>query len=682
MSAITIYGGPEQLFTRCYPPVIQVRRSWADDWEFFPELELESVELQTCNQGASSCTFRRRYGGAVKVPWESVIGEKDALADGTGWWVRAGIATDQGYVPVFTGQIRGDGDDKHGAAAHGPSGIQAWVAYGPLDLLRRTSISTSFWSVEAAALELGWIPDVNDRDGLGWVSGNRTEEKVGDSYLFYGAGASVWTAYDFLEYLVVRHLDDPDGVRWTLSGQLEPLREIEPEIRLGTTITAADAIKKVIATNLGLDWRIEPTEDGFEIVVFSVLPEEIRYCGKSIPANADCVDMVTGRSVASFRTRVGSSGEHAYGTLRVVGKRIVSCFSLYGISAASPDASVAGTLCGVWADDIETEYKAGSGTPEDPPEAHDAARKRDRFAAVYQRFGASGSFDFHGGRALPCLDEEGSLVPKDDVRWEEPAYQYVARKTLAWIPLLAGMDYTTKTPSSLNPDGIDGDYLPPQAWLGSGTIPGWSDEPDYCPAETAGVGISVLQTDWGLQLSASPNHFLGLNHFSPGSSDAEAASEHWPSYDHDKLIVTLAVETDQRIGFEVKIPDAKPEDGRLTIAVDDAECWFLAPWTVVGIGPDYQPQYSPSQGVLLRADTERILLAAAGAIARYTVGRVKAQIDAKTLLPWGGLLGYTLRAVGDDGDRQNAGCPITAISWTVDDKQGTGTTSLKAGYAL
>jgi hypothetical protein len=38
--------------------------------------------------------------------------------------------------------------------------------------------------------------------------------------------------------------------------------------------------------------------------------------------------------------------------------------------------------------------------------------------------------------------------------------------------------------------------------------------------------------------------------------------------------------------------------------------------------------------------------------------------------------------VGGRSSVQNVGCPITSISWRVDEKQGAGTTTIKAGYAL
>jgi adenylate cyclase class 2 len=125
------------------------------------------------------------------------------------------------------------------------------------------------------------------------------------------------------------------------------------------------------------------------------------------------------------------------------------------------------------------------------------------------------------------------------------------------------------------------------------------------------------------------------------------------------------------------------EDGIMEIEVPDAECWYLAPYTVVGVADGkedggYQPPTLKTSGTsarVLRNDRERLCTVMAGAIARYQYSRARAEIQVKGYRPWGALVGQVLTLIESGGDEQTVGAPITSISWA------NGSTTIRTGFA-
>jgi hypothetical protein len=149
-------------------------------------------------------------------------------------------------------------------------------------------------------------------------------------------------------------------------------------------------------------------------------------------------------------------------------------------------------------------------------------------------------------------------------------------------------------------------------------------------------------------------------------------------FDYETLIATLALETDQRLTLGVDLPGARPEDGTLELPVPDAECWVLAPQTVVGVDGRGQLIKSPNSYVELRNDSTRMALIMAGAIARYQSERGRAEILVKGLRPWLHLLGQMLTVVETDGVEIPVHAPITSIAW---ETEGAPSTIIRTGFA-
>ena len=666
----TIIGPIAQLFPKTvYPPIVEVKPTWGDDWQISMELELVSCQLSTPAHDLSQAQFSRRYG-TVKQPWQGDYATAATWGTSGGWWVRVRIVGDQGLQTIWIGRIAGQNRNVYGSAA-GPVGVQGWVAYGPMQILRKIAVSNSYWWDDVQRRKLAWCPSINDRDDRNMIVGNRSADKH-DGIFLYG-GDEVWSHYDFLEYLLDIFVDETDGggPSWSIGGQADLLRDFSENIRMDTTRTVDQLLAEIIPIRFGVDYKIVHDDDsGFEISVYALSAREYSFGEQTLPKNPNTVSVRSGETRDNLETRVVETDDHRYGRIRILGKRVVVCCSLAG---AEYQGVVAATLVKKWDDPLEASYKDGTGAAADPNAAQDAVRKRDLFRPVFQHFGAPVRWFHQMGRAAPYIDAAGQVEPV--ARLE---YQNQIRRTLSWIPLREGFDYSQDPPVDHNLATYMPEFRSCSAWL---LAEPWTiDHPDpdsqfSKSCEAASIGVSAAQTDWGVCLSASPNHRLAKNHWFPARG-----TEHPPVFDYERLVATIAFESDQRLRLELEIPDAKPSDGTLDIEVPDAELWYLAPQTVVDVKGEHelleavpvtQVFTSGDTGRVLRNDVDRLAMVMAGAIARYGSSRLRGTITIKGLVPWGALLGQILTVIEEGGDTHRIEAPITSVAWMVGDKPRT-----------
>jgi len=674
-------------------PILQVKKAWSDNWQYRSELELVAGRAAAAGQDLGSLQFRRVYG-RVKAPHESDITTRTPI-DLQNWWVRLLLVTDQGPFTVWVGRVTSEvrgphgGDVKDGSDNAVWSGVQTWTAYEPLQLLRKIHISESKWWQDSAMQTLGWVPGMNARDARKLLVGNRSESHINaagtavdasdseGSYLY--GGSEQWTRFQYLQYILHRFVEDRDsdgdlvGPAWMLSGYTDTLHELTDTVDFGVTQTAADIIRKLISTRHGIDYKIVPLVYaagsppdvwGFDIQVYPLLAQDVTFGGTTLPKNPDLVNLKRSEHANMLEPRIERSADHQYKRIRVLGKRIVVCCSLHGDKAIAPgfdrdDEERVVTLVAKWSAALETAYKAGTGNSADASKKHDAARAHDRFTAVYQQFGAPTDWDFHAGFANPILYSDGQTIEVEDV--STGAYQNQVRETLSWLPLLAGYDYGPAVPVIDNTSDHEPGQLPPVAWILDPKSEQW--------ATTDAVGLGAVQrltTDWGLRLNPAPNHLLAKNHWTSANGSKSS-----PTHDYDTLVFTIAFESDHRVTMEYQVADTvSPEDGILDIQTD-AEFWYLAPNTAVGVRNTVNETQttnelvgSGSTGRVLRNDVTRMAAVMAGAIARYFNERARATITFRGLLPWAGLLGQILNVVeGSGGDTQSVQAPITGVEW-------------------
>lgn len=668
MPAATLIGPATPTTPTVASPAVFYKSTWSAPWTYAPDLQLGGLDMAVGSQGGDQATIQRRYG-YLKHPWEPALSYHAPWGDAIGWWVQIGIiAPGALYQPLLVGRVAGAGADPQAGQAHGPSGGQQWLVAGPLSILDRLHISTSVWWSGGAEQTLGWVPDMNDRDKRGWMIGNRTDAKHGDTYLY--GGDDVWTNFDYLEYVLARFVDDSalGGPAWTIAGQTDILKDLRHVVEMKAAQTALEVLRDLIPLRYGLDFTVRPTPSGFEVFVFAQADQPISFGPASLPANPYTFSLNLAADPTVARKHLAVSNELGYKRVRVIGKRIVVCTTLWASGTAPPWSTYANSLVPRWDTGRQVEYQDPTGNPGDPPEVLDLARKAEKFREVWQLFGAPSGWDLHGGDCSPGFDDLGNF----QVGQNSP-YQNLVRRTLSWTPLREQTDYTQNPPVSHAGSGVVPGFLPPAVWIASDLLrPDW-----YVPAEENGVGISAPQTDWGVLLHCDPNHWIAQGQFS-----GRTAKE--PDLDCRRMVATIAFEIDARLSVYAEMPGATAADGVLEVSVNDAECWYLAPATVVGTDPTWSPASklltSPWQGIVLRNDNDRLCAVMCGLLARYYVSRARAEITWRGLCPLADLLGTILSALDDTGGRLWLGCPVTGLSWRVDER-GNSSTTLKAGYA-
>jgi len=656
MAGTTIWAD-EPTIPRAAAPIVEIKQNWSDDWTLDVELRVMRFQIACAGQDVSQCVLQRRYG-RIKDLHESAIADRESI-NLDGWWIRLKLIDDGGDIVVFVGQVSGEGRDIWGSDVV-KSGVQEFVAYGPKLILRKTHISKSYWMVEASEQELGWVPHMNARDAQTFQIGNRSIITLaapdGSRTYVYG-GTDLWTRYEYAEYVLKRFVDQShnSGPAWWLGGQADLLKQLDDTVFLEPTQSASKILRDLIDPRLGIDYKIVPHDDGFEIFVFALQAEEHSFNGATLPQNPDTVMAVVSTDKNVPRPHIAHTDDHKYGKITLIGERIVVCCTL---------RPVENNLEKKWTDALETAYKAGTGESSDLDTEHDAVRRDEKFRPVYQLFGAPANWT-HGA---PSFDDSGEITTDT-----APA-QKTMRETLPWLPMLEGYDYNTSPPTNRNPIDVEPSQLPLQAWLYDQTAE------RYVLAEEAHVSVSSLPSDWGVLLQSSPNHMLALNEFDPDDADTEDTvldMDNDPVYDYNELIVTLALRSDQRLTLSVESPD--PDGTVKEIHVPGAEIWYALSDTVVGVDDDGEPLYINADNLVLRNDTTRMAFLMAGAMARYFYPRSRARIHIKGWRPWPALLGKILTVVEEDGDTDRIQAPITSVSWTGSGKSRF--TVVRTGFA-
>ena len=663
--------------SRALTPMVDVKAAWSDDWTPMPELRLRQAVMATSSHQLSTCQVVYPYG-RIKQPWRSAFGVYPPW-DLTGYWLRVRFFGRQGVHVAWIGKIMTEDRELHGASvsANTASGVQVWIAWGPETILQRIHVSESYWLDETydagRPKRIGWVPGMNGRDARGSLVGNRSATKIDDVYLY--GGTDTWTHKEYIEYLLAHFVDESatGGPTWTLGGQADILDELETVIDTSTTQTVDELLHALIPRQYGVDYVIFFTPDGFEIFVYALTSIDVSFGGKTLPKNPRTVRVVASQSAANPVTRIVKTREHTYEKIRVLGARAVACFSLWGPEAEAPNAWQEDTLEAKWTAAQETAYEAGAGvsiwvTSED----HDRARQDEKFRPCYQFFGAPLDWVPSDQGLAPKFDDDGQF---DDTTTDD--YQTMVRSTLDWLPLHEAFDYTVDPAADNNPPGYQPELLPPAVWVCDLNTFDPADEPVYQAADQVDIGVKVPDNEWGVQLSAGPNHRLGQGTF------VGKPTKNLPEFDWQMTVATIAIRTDQRLQLTVEIPGGgDPSGGVMEVEAEDAEFWLLLKDTVVGIDADGHLKRSPALHVTLRDDRDRILQVMAGALARYMNARCRAEIEMVGLHAWGALVGQVLTVVEQAGNSQTIQAPITAVEWTIPEgEKPTPMTTIRTGFA-
>ena len=653
--------------------LVSIKRAWAGAWESSFSLVPLAASRHACGQDLDALTLQRRYGPAVKGPLDEGFSARSPI-DLLGAWVRVELAGGQGLYTVWIGRIEAETRAVQGSES-GRQGTQQWTAFGPLQILRKAQVHHSFWDEDNTVQELGWVPDVNLYPTIsaridpqtGMLVGNRSASKLGESYLF--GGTDYWSNYDHIEYLLARFVEQSGGPTWTIGGQTDILRDLITITPTWDVHTVADLLASLIPPAFGIDYQIAATGAGFEVRVFALTANEVSFGGETMPRNPNTTRISGSTTVDMLDCRIERSRTQFYDRLRVVGERVKSVFSL-----SAPE----GTLVPMWTDTLETDYKTAinEGIEEEDKQVNDAYRAQDRFRAVYRMFRASDGWDWMAGRAAPKILLDGGSE-------EDAARQTGVRATLPELLLKEGWNYGEDPPVNENPSGEAVDFLAPFALVQDPELVSYlpvdklSVLRDLYLMNLSDMGLSVLENQWGVMIHPSPNHALARNHWT--DAKVSAYDPMTEGVDWEGLIVTIAAETDQRLEMGLDLPEAfaSGDGSTMVVSVPGAEFWWLSPSTVIGVDSLGQKRLSPESGVVLRDDSSKLALIAAGALSRYLNDRVRASFTCRRLVAWTMLLGTVLTVVEEGGDLQHIGAPITSIRWDFQAR----TTQVLTGFA-
>ncbi len=653
MAGVKIVGEDEVALPEPLPAVlVETAPTWDDAWAVDTHLEVVSATRATGGQDLDVCHLRRRYG-KVMDPGGDALETQTPLEYG-GYWVRLSLVGRKGKAVIWVGQVSSEDRVVHGRA-DAASGIQAWVAYGPGQILRKQSVTQSVWRdpVNGEDVSLEWVPDFN-AEHRGRPAGNRSTESPAWLEAF-GTGGR-WTRRQAVQYILTNYANqyDADGARvgplWTLSGDLAALDKSDECMPLAETQTVAEALAALIPQAMGIDYYIEPTTDGFAVVVYSLSAKAISFAGTALPANAHPFRLRASKMPAAVSVQVVRTHDHRYSRIRLIGERIVVCKS-YSVED--------GTLEARWSDARETLYKDGAGAAKGVAD-HERVRKEDYLADVFQAFGLA-----EGIHPLaPCLDGEGGV--KASSGYHGNAQTFV-RETLPWLPMFAGRDYCVAGATDFAPDDAILGLIRPLVWLWNAVAQ------KYELADTVHVGVSALRTDWGFRLAATPNHLLASGDW----ADARPDLDH-PVYDWRATVATLAFRSDYRLALQYDVPGAT-DQSTLVIHCPGAELWYIHAGTHIRRSDQGTWMDVAEANVVARSDAPHLARIMAGAIARYARPRGRAEVQFAGLAPYGSLLGAILTTVEEaGGDAQAIEAPVTSVDWRF---QPVPMTIVKAGFA-
>lgn len=702
--------------------VVQVKQHWSNDWQTDLSLIPIGAEVHIRRAGESEFSFKRYYGPSEKAPYETAAGAVTPL-DLRGWWVRvlmygsdapknyqASSAQDQGVI-LFQGRIEGQ-TLNIGGDSGGRFGVEAWTAIGPEMILRKLEIyqsrqlaadGTSFFTAD-------WMPGFNiratheaDDDDMVALVGNKTDLFHTENESFVFGGIDTWTNFDMLQYLVRHFIQQTgdDAPQWTIGGQVEALETLSTRVDFGATISADEAIQRIIPSRVGIEYAIRPTEAGFEIVLFTIMPEDGVFRDYVLPKNPDVWSTDIGSdTLIDGYVVVVDSAKKKYDKIKFIGERTRLCFSFGKGRPVSKRI--------IWNTSLQAEYLEGAGDVTDW-EANDIARTAPKFRDVFLTYGvdldsialaypvsateaAAAAATLASSFAASLFSAVGldfyaifGTGPKARVLATQTKVQTNQRRTLPELPLVDGVDYSVAPPTENSPTDGQPSFSRPMAFVYS-AVTG-----QYHPvarlrevgefADASNIGVEPLKDDWGVHLKCSPNQIFALNRWSGAKITAWVPDPDYEScFDYDDLIFTIAIETDYRLTLEQALPAPLQSGNGMTKVLysKDAHYWVLTPGTVVGISETGALQESPAANMILRDDTDRMARSMAGAVATYMNSMVNLTGRYKNILPLHLKLGSILRAVEDGGVDTNLWSLVSSITWDFQKNE----TELATGYAM
>lgn len=604
MATVDLYGqAPSGYVWSKIGCSVRVKLNWADEWTWLPFVAVKDCE-DVAAPSVGQATFIYQYGYTKRAELANWATYSPLYINGA--YVQIVVWNRWGAVPLWHGVIQretvrpmGDTDQVNGQ--------QAFVAFDLKHVLDRQEMLGSY--TEDGYIDRGLVFNTRRQRGYGYET-NRSAAVDGDGVYVFGDSAA-WTHADIANYVTVKFANA--GITWYAIGQSEAMAYMVEEINLhGRTPKAA--LDMLVSRKRGLGWTVDTNGEGVVyIYVFSTVAVPVAGGGVYLPPNND-------QRVLYFAGAAVSQPEISLSHLDVYDKIVVRGGPVYSVATYS---YADGTLVEGWSGASETAYAAGTGTPADSEELHDAERETEKYDDVFQRHHVVASWDGRTGNgaggglnyATPLVDWDGTVVGGT-----------------GQTPHRAGLQFERTLPIELagsSPGGTD--YTRPLVVVQAATA---EDGDIYILADRlevlgkAPANLDVLDGDLGVMLRPrSANHKFGLNHYDPATA-ADSASD--PQVDYTTMILTAMFATDQHLQVTLERygwPLGETSRTKL-ISMPDATAIYVAPGTVKDV-TNGALTYETSG--LLRDDGDRVRQVAALAAAWFGTPRATVRINVSTM---------------------------------------------------
>jgi hypothetical protein len=686
---------------------------WADAWKVVPYLEV--VEFTDCAAPSMpSATFRYRFGKITRE--DRSTGTFFNAMELRDWYVQIEQLPPEGALrdgnPTFTngqqnepiqrwvGRFTDESLQTLGKARSSRGvGAEFICACGLAQELDKNVLASSVCTNDGTTtIRIDELLVFNDDLVAGYVeTGNRSAARITDptregyeSYVFSnektGAGQPYrWSAKDIAEYLLTWHA--PPEMKFKLAGDLELLANLSafepPEFRVaGCTIF--EALNRLFDRRRGLTWSIRPPRapqsgqeagddaEAFEIWVSSTVDEDVVFDDYTLTANPDVISIPV-RSlehlIKEHELRLDVLA--AYDKIVVSGERVLVCCT---VSPAD------GTLEKAWDSDLENTYKAGLRSTtgdtgsERSSEAIDEARKDDYWDRVYRAYRIPKTWGFSAGNGTSGTKSNVSISLTNEGRLNM-ASSAPAAPVRNWGHRIARhLPLRSSQISGGWENNVAPDYRAPFVLVkkADGTYQ-YSEKVEVKGNGSLG-NVTPLDQDFGLHVSASPNHVLAKNVWNSGATPS--ASKFNPDghgFDYREMIATVAFHTDARLRVVVEVSQIgggmiSPGTAERTLQIDvpNTELWWIAPNTVIGRKDNGELDYTLPSTIpatrIVRDDSERLRKIAALAKAWYGTRRAGMSLllhDASQSLP----IGTYVRSVQDVSGFESINSVVTCVRY-------------------
>lgn len=376
-----------------------------------------------------------------------------------------------------------------------------------------------------------------------------------------------------------------------------------PEVYDLDGLTWGAALELLAGPGVGLGWTLEVQQVGAEYVWAIVV-----YSRAGIGASA----AYGGPPKSSLRGWNWIADDETTESIEITDRppldRVVvrGAPIVWGVSLSPLDNN----LDKAWTDAQETAYEAAT------PSEREAPKHRDVFTLFRLNRQVAGNAITRatnpgaGDTAIPLtplVQWDGTAAT---VQLNSPVDQYLpALRLLSWVPWDKGRDPATGNQTGDAAGSAAPDYSKPLVYAYDSTKdPKWVDllsrarDAVHTPASES-PSVECDDRAPAIRISYSRAHMLGLDTF---TSDNDGGSA--PVYDWRKLVVTVGLQSDQRVEVirKRKINGAEIADQQvvntLTVQDDGLQCWVMAAGSVVGVASDHATPTRVASNKLIRND--------------------------------------------------------------------------------